>query len=201
MGDLDDKRIPVSEKANEKTEASAPDRTKAGVKKNKKELTTKHVVLILGIVAIIAAAAVIIVHLLRQKTQDAPKSNVVGIVTEENVKEINESIKDKVAKGMFETHMNTTWHFPDGKSASSNAVMGNASSNNYPFWFTIALADGEIVFTSGIIPVGSEIAEIILDKELEAGRYDASVSINMVEEDGTPVESNMGINVTLVIGS
>ncbi|MCL2035488.1 MAG: hypothetical protein FWG94_12295 [Oscillospiraceae bacterium] len=147
------------------------------------------------IISIIVIIALIIAwFLLRPKPEP--------VVTMENVRQIEAEIEDKVAKGMFETHMNTTWVFPSGSEPSSNAVMGNAPNNNYAFSFTVTLNDtDETVFTSGMIPVGAEIAEIKLNKVLSPGEYPATVRINMVEDDGTPVESNMGITVMLVINS
>lgn len=165
-----------------------------------KGLTTKQIVLILGSITIICAAVIIVIFLLRDKSDITPVGT--PIINMENVNEIGREVEDKVAKGMFETHMNTTWTFPDGKSPSSDAVMGNSASNNYAFYFTVTLSDtGETVFTSGLIPVGAQISEIKLEKELAAGAYSAVVAIHMVEDDGTPVENNMGINVTLNVKS
>jgi methionine-rich copper-binding protein CopC len=47
--------------------------------------------------------------------------------------------------------------------------------------------------------VGSQVAEIVLDKDLEAGTYPALLTVHMVEEDGAEVESNMGFNITLIV--
>jgi hypothetical protein len=81
--------------------------------------------------------------------------------------------------------------------------MGNSSSNTFPMWFTVTLdSTGQQVFESGLIPVGSTIAEIKLSEDLEPGTYGATVTVNMVEEDNvTPVRTNMGFSVELVIES
>jgi len=165
-------------------------------------LTTKHIVLIIAFLLIVCATVLTAIYLLRPKQDTLAEISATPIVTEENVKEIEREIEDKVAQGMFETHMNTTWTFPDGKSPSSDAVMGNAPSNNYPFYFTVTIPDEqEPVFTSGILPIGTEIAEIKLDKELTAGTYYAVIGIHMIDDEGELIEGNMGINVTLVIES
>jgi hypothetical protein len=159
-------------------------------------LSTKHIVLILGSLIIVCGAVVAAMVLLRPA-----ESATAGmpVIDESNLDEITREIEEKVAKGMFETHMNTTWTFPDGKSPSSDAVMGNASSNHYPFWFEVTAGTEGLVYTSSLLPVGSQIAEIILDKDLEPGAYPAVVTIHMMEEDGTEVESNMGFNITLIV--
>lgn len=173
------------------------------MEKQTNQLTNKKMALILGVTAIIAAAVVAVVVLTRSRPpQVLPVAEASGIpvIDEDNLSEIQGDIKDKVAKGMFETHMNTTWKFPDGKHASSNAVMGNAASNNYPFWFEVILKDtDEVVFTSSLLPVGTNIKKIVLDQDLDKGEYDAVVKIHMVDENNEPVEGNAGVNITLVI--
>lgn len=169
----------------------------AGARAKKSGLTTKHVVLILGALAIVCAAVVLAVVLSR-----GPEPAVTGarVIDENNLAEITAEIEEKVAKGMFETHMTTTWTFPDGKSPSSDAVMGNSPNNNYPFWFEVTpQGANEAVYTSSLLPVGSQVAEIVLDKDLEAGTYPALLTVHMVEEDGAEVESNMGFNITLIV--
>lgn len=159
-----------------------------------KGLTTKHIILIFGSLIIICAAVIVAIFLLKDKPEGTP------VITEANVKEIQGEIQEKVAKGMFMTHMNTTWIFPDGKSPSSNAVMGNASGNNYPFWFTVSLPDtSEIIYESGLLPVGTQLAELKLNKDLGKGSYPAVVTIHMVDENGDEVDSNMAFNIKLEV--
>lgn len=165
-----------------------------------KGLSTKHIVLILGSVAIVCAAIVAIVLLTRPKPIEPSTSGYV--VDEGNFDHIQGEIKEKVANGMFETYMNTTWTFPDGKSASSNAVFGNGTSNNYPLWFEVALKDtNEVVFTSSTLPVGTAIKEIVLTQDLAKGSYPAVVKVHMVDDNGEPVDSNVGFNITIVVKS
>lgn len=167
-----------------------------------KGLTTKHIILILGSLVIVCAAVVITILLLRQPMSQEAIPSGVPIVNKNNLASIEDSIDEKVADGMFETHMNTTWEFPDGKSASSNAVMGNSASNRYPFWFTVTLDDTkEVVYTSSLLPLGTQLEEIKLNKELKKGAYSAAITIHMVDEKGVEVESNMGFNITLKVKS
>jgi hypothetical protein len=164
----------------------------------KKELSGKQVTLILGSVAIVAAAVVAIVLLTRP---DEPVS-AVRVIDQANVTEIQEDIQSKVDQSMFETYMTTSWNFPDGQSPSSDAVMGNSVNNNYPFWFELTLADtGEVLFESGLLPVGTTIESVTLSKDLPAGSYPASVTIHLVDENNNPFDSNAAFNVTLNIAS
>ena len=161
-----------------------------------KKLTTKHVILILGALIIICAAVVTAIFFMTREIPD----EMTPVANAGNLEDIKSQVQDKVSKGMFMTHMNTTWVFPDGKSASSNAVMGNSSANNYPFWFTLKLADtDEVLYKSGTLPVGQQLSEIKLDKDLAKGDYPAVINIQMVDENGTDVESNMAFNITLTV--
>ncbi|MDR1604800.1 MAG: hypothetical protein LBS10_08465 [Gracilibacteraceae bacterium] len=159
-----------------------------------KKGSNKKTVLILGIVAIVCAAAVAAFVLTREK----PAASNMPIINEENVAAIEAEIRDKVEKGQFETHMNTIWTFPDGKSASTDAVMGNSAGNNYPFYFEV-IVNGDAVFTSGLLPVGSQMKEITLDKDLDAGTYPAVVKIHLVDENNEPMDSQVGFDITLVV--
>ena len=186
--------------------AQAMNAGKKGSAPEKKGLTGKHVALILGALVIVAAA-VVIVFLLRPVPEEIALAETnpptgARLITEANVLEIGREIEERVARGMFETHMNVDWSFPDGRSPSSNAVMGNSINNNFPFYFTVTLSDtGEVVFTSGLLPLGTEIAEIVLDTPLSAGTYNAVVNVHMIDDDGEPVDSNMGFNITLSIAA
>ena len=161
----------------------------------KKGLTTKHIVLIFGSLIIICAAIIIAVFLFRDKPEV-----ITPVATAGNLEEIQGDIQDKVGKGMFMTHMNTTWNFPDGKSASSNAVMGNSSANTYPFWFSVSLADtGAEVYKSGLLTVGKQLSEIKLGEDLDKGTYPAVVKIQMIDENGEELDENMSFNITLIV--
>ncbi|MDR1321197.1 MAG: hypothetical protein LBK56_07190 [Gracilibacteraceae bacterium] len=167
-----------------------------------KGLTTKRIVLILGALAIVCAAVVAVIVLTRPAADIGEERTPLGnlVIDDNNIEQIQRDVEEKVARGMFRTYMTTTWTFPDGKSASSDAVMGNSDANAYPFWFEVTLNDtDEVVYTSSLLPVGSVMKEIILDKDLEAGTYGAILTIYMVDENNEPVESNMGFMLTLTV--
>ncbi|MDR0857615.1 MAG: hypothetical protein LBN97_01130 [Oscillospiraceae bacterium] len=171
----------------------------SNAKAPKAGLQTKHIVLILGIVVVIAAAAVAVILLTRDKAPEVASSgSVIPVIDESNAEEITSQINQKVADGMFTTYMSTTWTFPDGKSPASDATMGNDPSNHYPFWFTLTVNDEE-VYKSSLLPVGMVMKEIKLSKVLEAGTHNAVMMINMVDNDGNPLPSDVGFNITLVI--
>lgn len=168
-------------------------------------LTGPKAALILGSLFIVSAAVVVLVLALRgdgaeSVVIEAPRIAGTPIVTADNLDTIVQETRERVRRGMFQTHMNTTWTFPDGYSPSTNAVMGNAANNNYPFWFTVTVQEtDEVVFTSGLMPLGTQLSEITLDTPLPAGTYRAVVSINMIDDEGVPVDNNVGLGVTLIV--
>jgi hypothetical protein len=161
----------------------------------------------LGVFVVVAASATGLVMYLNQPEEAPPPVADVApigageVITPENVERIASEVQADVDRGMFMTHFNNLWSFPDGESPSSDAIMGNHSANTYPFWCSVTLNDtGEEVYRSGLVPLGTEIAEIKLTKDLEPGSYPATIAINLVENDGvTPIRSNMGFSVTLNI--
>jgi hypothetical protein len=176
---------------------------------NNNSTSTKNVsfnktILLLGSLIIIAAAVITIVLLMRPKasaqlpTSNSPVGNLV--IDENNVSAIQEEMEQKVAAGMFETYMNTTWTFQDGKSASSDAVMGNSVNNQYAFWYDVVLNENsDVVYSSSLLPVGSVTKEIILSKNLKEGEYPATIKIHMVDENNNPIDSEPGFNIKLIV--
>ena len=126
-----------------------------------------------------------------------------GVITEENYKQITEEMSKEVQEGYFETYMNTDWTFPDGTSETTDAILGNSPNNKKPIRCEILLSDtSEVIFSTGVLPVGAELPPFKLDVDLDAGTYEAVCMIYLLdeEEDGTYTDySNAGFNVTITI--
>jgi hypothetical protein len=167
----------------------------------KQGLQTKHIVLILLIVLIIAAAVVTVILLTRDKAPEPVAISNTKVANADNFEEISTEIQEKVKKGMFRTYMTTDWHFADGKSASYDAVMGNADGNNYPIWFEVKRSgSGTLLFESDLLPIGMTIKEIVLLENLPKGEYPAVITVHMLEEDGTEVSGgSANFNITIFI--
>jgi predicted metalloprotease len=158
-------------------------------------------------VVIIVLLVVVIVLLVKNgiqtatsATESAPKRNVV--VTPDNVEETISQLEESehVAPGSYEVTMNTTWNFKDGESASDNAYVANSVNNTNDVYFDITLADTEeTIYSSPVIPIGSHLEDITLDKVLEDGTYDCVVTYTLVDEEQNPL-STVRISLTIVIG-
>lgn len=170
---------------------------------NKKQgLNTTQIILIVGFLLLliaVGAATFFIIKSQKQNSGTVPQPPVTGgnlVVDESNLEDIEKILTDSVADGMFEINMNAIWNFPDGKSASTDAYVANSHANHYSFTFEILLDGTEVIYSSSLVPVGSRIKEIALDKELEAGTYDAVCMYHLWTEDGVE-DSSCGVNITI----
>lgn len=156
-----------------------------------KKKKRKKVIIIICILLVIIAA-VVIYFLTRPKG-----------MTEGNYKQIIEEMENEVQEGYFETYMNTDWTFPDGTSETTNAILGNSPNNKKPIRCEVRLTDtDEVIFKTDVMPVGVELPPFKLDKDLDAGTYDAVCEIYLLDEekDGTYTDySNAGFNVTITV--
>ena len=168
--------------------------------------------IIVAVVTVLAVALTVCIVLLVSRSgdtgnvrpgindNDAPLTVLDrGFVDESNADDIMSELSDKVEEGMFECMMSTTWTFEDAASASTNSYVANVESNLHAIYFDVYLDQTEeLVYSSPILPVGSEIRGIKLDKELSAGDYDAIVMYTLVNEDYEEV-STVGFRITISI--
>ena len=148
---------------------------------------------------VLCAALVVCVVLLLQKTK--PKELDRGFVDESNKDTVMEDMGDKVAEGMFECKMTTSWVFEDGKSESPNAYVANVENNLHTIYFDVyEKVTEELLYSSPMLPVGTELDNIKLEKELQKGEYDAVVMYTLVDEDNEEV-STVGFDITISVNN
>lgn len=137
-----------------------------------------------------------IVYLLRNREEDETvRRNVV--VNEDNVDEVLEQLQDPVPAGSYEVKMNSTWNFPSGDAPSDNAYVENVDANTNSVYFDVTRADTEeTIYESPILPVGSYLENITLDKNLPSGIYDCLVTYHLLDEDDTSIST---VKLTLTI--
>ena len=170
-----------------------------GKRGNKKGGRIALVVCGIVIIALVAVIAVMAWQMLNNNDKETsePKRNVV--VSPDNVDEVIHNMKkgEFTAPGSYEVTMNTTWNFADGSSASENAYVENSISNTNDVYFDITLADTEEkIYSSPVIPIGSHLENITLDKKLEKGSYDCVVTYTLVDEEQKPLST---VRVSLTI--
>ena len=147
---------------------------------------------ILPVIIGIAAVIIVIVGVViftqgsnRSKDTFSKQRNIV--VNPDNVDET----------GTYEVTMNTTWEFEKGDSASTNAYVENSTRNKNAVYFDIVRTDtGDKIYESPIIPIGSHLEKITLDKALEKGSYDCTLTYHLLDEKGNPTSK---LNLSLMI--
>lgn len=148
---------------------------------------------------VLCVALVVCIVLLLQKTK--PKELDRGFVDESNKDTVMEDMGEKVAEGMFECKMTTSWVFEDGKSESPNAYVANVENNLHTIYFDVYDKETEeLLYSSPMLPVGTELTNIKLEKELQKGEYDAVVRYTLVDEDNEEV-STVGFDITISVNN
>ena len=84
--------------------------------------------------------------------------------------------EEKTPVGAYEVSMNTKWIFADGASVSENAFVENSTANTNMVYFIITINNGEEVYHSPYMEVGSYLENIQLDKDIPKGDYDAVIT-------------------------
>lgn len=162
--------------------------------KNKKPL----IAVIIIAVIIIGVLIGIIIYLLPHP-EAKPYNNVV---TPDNVDDVISQMEEdaKTPVGSYEVSMNTDWVFPDANSASTNAFVENAVTNQNTVYFTIALADDPEtdIFKSPYLEVGSHLNDIKLDTVPSQGIHDAVITYHLVDEEFNELSSvSMYMTITI----
>lgn len=166
--------------------------------KKSENQSKKKIIIIIAFVILLVALVVCIALLLGQK-EDAEDPLERGFVEEENADSIMDDMTDKVAEGMFECKMSTTWTFDDADSISHNAYVANVESNRHALYFDVYETDtNELLYSSPVLPVGTDLNDIKLEKKLSAGDYEAVVMYTLVDENNEEV-STVGFNITISV--
>ena len=174
---------------------------------NHKDKKGGKIIYVIGAVVIVVLLGVIIFLLARptkqteavESVKSEQKRNVV--VNENNADKIAEDIveQEQVRSGMYEVTMNSEWKFEDGSSISKNAYVENVANNTNDVYFDVNLADtDELVYSSPIIPRGSYLENIALDKDLDKGNYDCVLTYHLVDAEQKTL-STLKVKVTIIV--
>jgi uncharacterized protein (UPF0333 family) len=171
------------------------------------------IVLVLLVIIVIALVGVIAFLLGRGTTEKSDETaastertrqvveSVKMVLDEESAQNVMQQMREEVEEGMFECQMSMKWNFPDGQSTSKDAYVANSTNNRFPFYFDVRLDDtDELVYSSAVMPVGTELKNIKLDKELPAGTYKAIVYYTLVRDTETQEAiSTAGFGITITV--
>ena len=127
------------------------------------------------------------------KCSKASDSNNTGYVTDEdavkggwkeaNEEKIKEGLNKIVEEGYINISMNTSPKFETGTS-EGNLMIVNETINKYPQYVIITRNDnGEVIYKSKGIPVGSKIEKAKLSVDLPAGTYECTAMFHNVDPE------------------
>lgn len=163
--------------------------------------------LIIGIFAILVVLIGVIVFLViklttqNQAAVEEPKEKK-SVVLPENVDEImNEWLEepDVYVPQNFTVVQNSVWTFDDGNSASADAYVENDTDNETAFYFDVVVdSTGELVYSSPILELGAKIEGFKLDKPLDAGDYNCTMTYHLVDEDQKEL-TTVTVGVTIIV--
>jgi hypothetical protein len=173
----------------------------------------KYIIIIIAAVVVIAAMAGVIIYLLTQRkapeTSIAPeateKEKRTVLVTEENAERVAEQMltadpeEDSEVPVQYTVTMNSKWHFKNAESASDNAYVANNNANTTDVYFDVVRNDTqEVVYSSPVLPVGTDISNFKLDQDLEAGVYECTLIYYLVDKDQNVLTTvNMWVEITV----
>lgn len=169
----------------------------------------KAVILIAAVFAVVVIVLLgVIIYLLGRGSDngnDDSRRETAGsvrtVIDEGSADDIMDQMREEVAEGMFECQMSMSWTFADGQAESQDAYVANSTNNTHPICFDVYLRDTEeLIYSSPVLTVGSELRNIKLDKELPAGEYQATVMYTLLEdvEDQNEI-SQAGFVVTIKV--
>ena len=171
-----------------------------------------NIMLIIGCLVIVALVGVIIALVLNMNreprvviVQEEPEVKERAVlVTEDNAEEmIQEMVEEPPANVpmYYSALMNTTWHFPDGASESTDAYVGNQEGNETPIYFDVILSDTEeTIYQSPVIPLGGTLRNFKLDTDLDAGTYDCVCVYHLIDENQRTL-TTLSMAVTVIVES
>ena len=172
---------------------------------------TKYTAIALALaVALLAGSAIMAVGLVEktEKPADVTDDTSAGLVFDEaaieggweslSQKEVEAKLNEQLEEGMINISMNTSPWFEDSTSLG-NLMIVNETINRHPQKVEIVRNDtGEVIYTSGAIPVGSKIEAAKLDVELEAGSYECTALFHNLDVSGNIIGS-AGAIITITI--
>lgn len=116
-----------------------------------------------------------------------------------NQSEKQAELNEKVAMGMINISMNLNPTFENGAS-EGNLLIVNEEINHYPQVVEIYRKDTEeLIYKSGLIPVGSRVDTAKLSVDLDKGVYSCLAYFNAVDGETGELKGRAGAEVTVTV--
>lgn len=153
---------------------------------NNNKSNKKIIIICTAIVLVVVVIAGVIIYNLLKKDDNSL------VINKSNAAKVKKQVEQSVKEGAYNVKMNTIWNFKDGKSASTDAYVANPDKNTHSVYIEVTLNDtGEKIYTSPVIKVGSELGQLVLDKDLKAGTYNATCTYKLLSKDESKIQYMM----------
>ena len=130
-------------------------------------------------------------------TQDANATD--GGIDGKSQEELQEELNKIVEEGMINISMNLNPVFANG-AADGNLLIVNEEINRHPQVVEIYRDDtDELIYRSGVIPVGSKIEKGKLNVDLPAGQYACTAYFNSVDENTGELLGKAGAAIEITV--
>lgn len=168
---------------------------------------SEKIIIMIGIIVIISLLGIIFFLLgsrKEDKEETSEKRNV--IVNESNAESVADQMIEEgqkfVEPGYYTVSMDTDWHFSRGDAVSDDAWVDNLAENTNDVYFDVFLAENEeeAIYQSPVIPRGSYLEKIELDKPLDKGTYDCVMVYHLVDEEQETI-STLRVAFTIIVDS
>jgi hypothetical protein len=155
----------------------------------------ERIIIISSIVGAAIVIAIIVIVLLNLR-----KESYNQVVTPNNIKQIISQLdkSELTPIGSYEVLMNNEWNFDNGSKPSSNAYVSNSIYNQNTVFLTLALDNGEQIYKSPDIPVGSSLDNIVLDKNLKKGSYDVVATYHLISDAHKEI-STVSVSISITV--
>ncbi len=160
----------------EMEEAKKTEKTE-DTKDNEKGNSKWKKLFVLLLLLVIIVLGVIIYFLLNKPEEKDERDISEGLVVGE--------VDEKAANATFTTDMNMIWNFPSGSAVSTNAQIGNSTSNLYECYFELFLDDEEqtLLYSSPVLPVGKRLDKLELNEVLPDGAHEAVCIFHILDDE------------------
>ena len=127
-----------------------------------------------------------------QNSEEKVKRNYVVLADPDALPSADEKSVNSATS--HDVKMNSTWTFSDGQAYSRDAFVENPSS---------ITVNGikEPILTSPVLPVGSHLENITLDKALKAGTYNCTLTYTLLSMDGKESVGTLQMALKIIIQS
>ena len=130
-------------------------------------------------------------------TQDSNAQE--GDFERKSQEELQEELNKKVEEGMMNISMNLNPIFENGTSEGNLLIM-NEEINRYPQIIEIYRKDtNELIYKSGLIPVGSRVEYGKLIVDLDAGEYPCVAYFNGVNPESGVLMGKAGAEIIIIV--